>query len=292
MWDAKETRGARAGASSEASDTKTGALHSFFVGTGAGLLYAALFFGSLVLGPITTAIFVSVMSFLCCYELFRMVRIDGKVPNEFVGLTAAVLFPLSALVDPLWLIILNFLVVLSLGVWFIQMPRTRLADVALTAFGPMYTGYMLSAIVLLRQEVPGLEGALLSVGVCASLWISDSFAYMVGSKFGKHKMVPKISPKKSWEGFFGGLLGSVLIWLILWGTGFYKMELWFAILCGIVVAVMGVAGDLIESRIKRGAGVKDSGNLIPGHGGMLDRSDSLIFGVLTAYILLHLGGVL
>ncbi len=70
------------------------------------------------------------------------------------------------------------------------------------------------------------------------------------------------------------------------------MELWFAILCGIVVAVMGVAGDLIESRIKRGAGVKDSGNLIPGHGGMLDRSDSLIFGVLTAYILLHLGGVL
>lgn len=268
------------------------ALHSFIVRSGAGIVYAVLFIGVLVFGTVPTAIFVSTMSALCCYEFFRMVRIDGKMPNEFVGLVAAVLFPLSALVDAVWLTVLNFLLILSLGLWYIQVPRVRMADVAITAFGPIYTGYMLSAIVLLREAVPGFEGALLSIGVCASLWLSDSFAYMVGSKFGKHKMVPKISPKKSWEGFFGGLLGSVVVWLILWGTGFYKMELWFAILCGVLISLMGVAGDLIESRIKRGVGVKDSGNLIPGHGGMLDRSDSLIFGVITAYLLLHLGGVL
>ena len=100
--------------------------------------------------------------------------------------------------------------------WYVQNPRTRIADVAVTVFGPIYTGYMLSAIVLLREAVPGWEGALLSVGVCASLWLSDSFAYMVGSRFGKHKMAPKISPKKSWEGFFGGLAGSIVVWLILW----------------------------------------------------------------------------
>ena len=138
----------------------------------------------------------------------------------------------------------------------------------------------------------GFAGALLSVGVCASLWVSDSFAYIVGSRIGKHKMVPKISPKKSWEGFVGGILGSVLIWLILWATHFYKLSLPYALLCGVVVSILGVIGDLIESRIKRGVGVKDSGNLIPGHGGMLDRSDSLIFGCITAQLLLMVGGVL
>lgn len=160
-----------------------------------------------------------------------------------------------------------------------------------TLMGPIYTGFMLSAIVLLRDAVPGFAGALLSVGVCASLWVSDSFAYIVGSRIGKHKMVPKISPKKSWEGFVGGILGSVLIWLILWATHFYKLSLPYALLCGVVVSVLGVIGDLIESRIKRGVGVKDSGNLIPGHGGMLDRSDSLIFGCITAQLMLMIGGV-
>nr|WP_072415937.1 phosphatidate cytidylyltransferase [Collinsella phocaeensis] len=262
------------------------------VRAGFGLIYAGLFIACLALGTIPTAVFISAMSWLCCYEFFRMVRLDGKVPNEFLGLVAAVLFPLSVLVDAVWLTVLNFLLVLSLGLWYVWSPRTRMADVAVTAFGPIYTGYMLSAVVLLREAVPGFEGALLSIGVCASLWISDSFAYMVGSRLGKHKMAPKISPNKSWEGFVGGLIGSVLIWVILWATGLYGFDLWFAAVAGVAVGVMGVFGDLIESRIKRGVGVKDSGHLIPGHGGMLDRSDSLIFGCITAYLLLHIGGVL
>ena len=267
-------------------------MHSFLVRAGFGLIYAALFIACLLLGTIPTAVFISAMSWLCCYEFFRMVRLDGKVPNEFLGLVAAVLFPLSVLVDAVWLTVLNFLLVLSLGLWYVWTPRTRMADVAVTAFGPIYTGYMLSAVVLLREAVPGFPGALLSIGVCASLWISDSFAYMVGSRLGKHKMAPKISPNKSWEGFVGGLVGSVLIWMILWATGLYGFDLWFAVFAGVVIGIMGVFGDLIESRIKRGVGVKDSGNLIPGHGGMLDRSDSLIFGCITAYLLLHIGGVL
>ena len=146
--------------------------------------------------------------------------------------------------------------------------------------------------MLTRAEMPGDAGALLSVGVCATLWVSDSFAYMVGSRLGRHKMVPKISPNKSWEGFVGGLVGGVLIWVILWATGWYAMELWFAVAAGIVVSVMGVVGDLIESRMKRGVGVKDSGNLMPGHGGMLDRTDSIIFGAMAAHLILVLGGIL
>lgn len=269
-----------------------GRLHGLLVRAGFGLIYAGLFIACLLLGTMPTAIFVAAMSWLCCFEFYRMMRLDGKVPNELLGLAAAILFPLSALVDAVWLTVLIFVLVLSLGLWYVWSPRTRIADVAVTAFGPIYTGFMMSAIVLLRDALPGLAGALLAIGACASLWVSDSFAYLVGSRFGKHKMVPKISPNKSWEGFAGGLVGSVLIWLILWATGMFAFDLPFAVLAGLLVSVLGVFGDLIESRIKRGVGVKDSGNLIPGHGGMLDRSDSLIFGCITAYLLLHIGGAL
>ena len=173
---------------------------------------------------------------------------------------------------------------LAVGIWYVWSARTRISDVAVTLMGPIYTGFMLSAIVLLRDAVPGLPRS--AFGGCLRVSLGLRFVcYIVGSRIGKHKMVPKISPKKSWEGFVGGILGSVLIWLILWATHFYKLSLPYALLCGVVVSILGVIGDLIESRIKRGVGVKDSGNLIPGHGGMLDRSDSLIFGCITAQLL-------
>ena len=257
-----------------------------------GAMYALLFIGCLVWGAIPTAVLCAVMSGFCCYEFLHMMRIDGKVPNMALGVTAAALFPISALGESVYMTALIFLTVVACGLWYVYSPRTRIADVAVTLMGPRYTGFMLSSVVLLRDAIPGVGGALLSVGACASLWASDSFAYLVGRSFGRHKMVPKISPKKSWEGFGGGICGSLIIWLILWATGWYELELWYALLCGVVVAVLGVFGDLIESRIKRGVGVKDSGNLIPGHGGMLDRCDSLIFGCITAQIMLIIGGVL
>ena len=279
-------------ASMPAAAPKKGALKSFLVRAASGLIYAGLFIGCLFFGTLPTTLFVSAMSWLCCFEFFRMMRLDGKVANEFIGLTASILFPIASMFGSLWVTMLFAVLVLALGLWYVYSPRTRIADVAVTAFGPLYTGFMLSAIVLLREQIPGFEGALLSVGVCASLWVSDSFAYIVGSRLGKHKMAPKISPKKSWEGFFGGIVGSTIIWAILWATGFYALDLPYAMLCGVVISILGVFGDLIESRIKRGVGVKDSGNLIPGHGGMLDRSDSLIFGCITAYLLLVAGGIL
>ena len=274
------------------ADSSSSWLKGFITRAAAGIIYAVVFIASLLLGTIPTALFIALMSGLCCFEFFRMTRRDGKVPNEQMGIAAAVLFPLAALGDSMLLNALLFALMLAVGVWYVWSARTRLADVAVTIMGPVYTGFMLSSIVLLRDAVPGFAGALLTIGVCASLWVSDSFAYIVGSRIGKHKMVPKISPNKSWEGFAGGIVGSVLIWLILWATHFYQLNLAYAIFCGVVVSVLGVFGDLIESRIKRGVGVKDSGNLIPGHGGMLDRSDSLIFGCITAQLLLMIGGVL
>lgn len=257
-----------------------------------GVVYVGLFIGCILAGTIPTALFIALLSGLCSHEFFQMVRRDGKVPNEVIGDVAAVLFPLAALGDSVLLTVVIFLFMLAIGLWYVYTPRARIADVSATLMGPIYTGFMLSSIVLLRDALPGLAGPILTIGVCASLWVSDSFAYLVGKAFGKHKMAPRISPKKTWEGFAGGIAGSVLVWLILVLTGLFTFDALFAILCGALVAVLGVFGDLIESRIKRGVGVKDSGNLIPGHGGMLDRCDSLIFGCITAQLLLYLGGVL
>jgi len=273
-------------------DAHDDGLRGLIVRSAFGAGYAAIFIACLCLGTVPTALFIAVVSWLCCFEFYRMMRLDGKVPNEALGLAAATLFPLSALVDSMWLTVLLFVLVLSLGLWYLLSPRTRIADVSVTAFGALYTGFMLSAVVLTRASLDGFAGALLSVGVCASVWVSDSFAYLVGKRLGRHKMVPKISPHKTWEGFAGGLAGSLLIWGILYATGLYRMNLAYAALCAVVVGILGVFGDLIESRIKRGVGVKDSGNLIPGHGGMLDRSDSLIFACITAHILLAVGGVI
>lgn len=285
----QQARGASSAAESKSASSR---IHTFIVRAGFGIAYAAIFIACLLLGVVPTAIFVAAMSWFCCYEFYRMMRLDGKVPNEFLGLSAAVLLPLSALGESVYLTATLFILILSVGLWYLYSPRTRIADVAVTIFGPLYTGFMLSAIVLTRSSIDGLPGALLSIGICASLWISDSLAYMVGSRFGKHKMAPKISPNKTWEGFAGSVGGSLIIWFILYATGLYGLNVPITLLCGISVAVLGVFGDLIESRIKRGVGVKDSGNLIPGHGGMLDRSDSLIFGCITAHLILAIGGIL
>ena len=259
---------------------------------GSGIVYVALFIGCILAGTIPTAIFIALISGLCAHEFFQMVKRDGKVPNDLIGIAAAVLFPLAALGESVLLTALIFVFMLSIGLWYVYTPRARIADVCATLMGPIYTGFMLSSIVLLRDALPHLPGAILTIGVCASLWVSDSFAYLVGKAFGRHKMAPRISPKKTWEGFAGGILGSVIVWVILYVTGMFSFNVYFAMFCGAAVSVFGVFGDLIESRIKRGVGVKDSGNLIPGHGGMLDRCDSLIFGCISAQLLLFLGGVL
>lgn len=282
------------GSTSTSSTTKpsSSGLSGLLVRAASGLIYAGIFIMCLIIHPVTTALCLAVISMISCREFFDMMRRDGKMPHGIIGTCVAALFPIAALGGSLYITATMFALVLAVGLWYVWSPRTRIMDVSVTLMGPIYTGFMLSAIVLLRDLLPGVPGALLAVGACASLWVSDSFAYLVGSRFGKHKMVPKISPNKSWEGFAGGVVGSILIWLILFATGLFTFSWQFAVVCGAVVSVLGVFGDLIESRIKRGAGVKDSGNLIPGHGGMLDRNDSLIFGGITALLMLMFGGIL
>jgi CDP-diglyceride synthetase len=164
-------------------------------------------------------------------------------------------------------------------------PRLAWADLGITAGGAIYTGGLLGYAPLLAAVPEGTAQAggttwllmvLLGTAAC------DTGAYLVGSLVGRHKMIPHISPGKTWEGLAGGAFGAVAAALVLAGPLY--LELWQALVLGLLVCAAAVTGDLCESLIKRAAGVKDSGNLIPGHGGILDRVDSILFVLLAVYV--------
>lgn len=121
--------------------------------------------------------------------------------------------------------------------------------------------------------------------VIATIWIGDSFAYMLGSLIGKHKMAPKLSPKKSWEGFIAGLL-SVVLAMVIFRILFPVKSYFFWILFGVIIYIFGTFGDLTESMLKRQAEIKDSGRMMPGHGGAFDRFDSFLLAVPFAALML------
>lgn len=180
-------------------------------------------------------------------------------------------------------------------------PPATIADIATTILGFIYVGWLPSHLILLRDLAPAgaaiLANPLQQPGlayVWASLfviWSTDVFAYYAGKKFGKNLLYPQVSPKKTVEGAFGGLVASIFMAiLVVWCADNYvfpnapfQNKLWQAPLLGFFVSIGAQLGDLCESLLKRDAGMKDSGNLIPGHGGMLDRGDGLIFGGAISY---------
>lgn len=164
--------------------------------------------------------------------------------------------------------------------------ENALLNTAVTAFGVMYISGFMSALILLRgSDASAFEnitwfsepGAFLVLTIFVSVWACDTVAYFVGIKFGKHKLFPRVSPKKTWEGAIGGFVGAIAAFAILASYFLPQMPILHTIVCGVIVAVMGQVGDLAESLLKRDASVKDSSQIIPGHGGLLDRFDSILF---------------
>ena len=148
-------------------------------------------------------------------------------------------------------------------------------------FAVLWVPFMLSfAMLLLRVEGGYLVIATLLLLVVAN----DTFGYLVGATFGKHALAPKISPKKSWEGF-GGSVGGAFVVGGLCAVFLLGQPVWIGLVLAVAVVAAATAGDLAESMIKRELGVKDMGTLLPGHGGVMDRLDSIVFASPTAYLL-------
>lgn len=161
------------------------------------------------------------------------------------------------------------------------------ADWGVTVASALYLGVTMSYLVALRQRSDGFNWAITAFMIT---WACDAMAYFVGRSFGRHKLWPRISPKKTWEGIAGGTVGAIVSGLAL-GAWLLGLPAWQGLLLGLLVAVAAPFGDLAESLFKRLANLKDSSQLIPGHGGALDRIDSLlfVFPVVTYFALIVTG---
>lgn len=190
--------------------------------------------------------------------------------------------------DPLMLLVGLLFVPVIFVVEVFRKSNHTLENGAIASMSLLYVALPMSLLMLIGGGSGEWEPARV-LAVIFIVWINDIFAYLVGCSIGKHKMCPSISPKKSWEGLFGGVLFAVAFAMAVG----YMMEgniyTWGGL--GAVTALAGVVGDLLESKIKRECEVKDSGNLIPGHGGMLDRFDALLLAVPFAYIYMLIFGL-
>ncbi|MDR3308201.1 MAG: phosphatidate cytidylyltransferase [Coriobacteriales bacterium] len=246
----------------------------------------------ILISMVTTVVAVAVLSGLCAFEFYTMLRADAKLPNVLVGTVTAALYPVTYAVwqfNGVLSLTTAFAVVLL--VWYVFDTHSRVTDIAITLFGALYTGLMLTSLVIIREIVPGFWGGALVFAILLSVWANDALAFFVGSRFGRHKMAQHISPKKSWEGFWAGMVASVAIWCLIPLIPGMSLHYAWAVVGGIACGWIGILGDLVESRIKRGTGHKDSGNLLPGHGGFLDRCDSLILVAAMASLILRFSGI-
>ena len=185
-----------------------------------------------------------------------------------------------------WLPVFLVFLLLCLSVLFLATAQDLLSTIsnfAVTLFGILYIGFLLSHISLIRNLTDGKQWALFLI---ATVWAGDVSAFLSGSRFGRHKLYPRISPKKTYEGLIGGILGSIIVALAFTRLFLPRFDVGLCILLATGLGILGQLGDFTESMLKRSAQVKDSGSLIPGHGGMLDRLDSFLFSAPFLYYVL------
>jgi phosphatidate cytidylyltransferase len=259
--------------------------------------------GVMYFGGIALALLLALLAGLGAWELFRIARAGGVEPLTAIGIGLAAAVPLLpwlrsqlGLAPPAALGALVVLLVLTLSIWERGVAGKPLSASAITVLGVLYTGGMLGFAYLLRYHrfvLPDdrMAGTALVMLPLLLTWASDTGAYAVGRAVGRHKLIPAVSPGKTVEGAIGGLVLSVVV---AWAYGRWVLpeaaRLSFlpgmALVFGAVVSMAAQVGDLVESLFKREGGVKDSSRLLPGHGGILDRFDSLLFVLPVSYLML------
>jgi len=238
--------------------------------------------GALYLGGWWFTAAILLVAGLAASEFYTLLREANLSANRFLGWGMIATFILAAMQmswKP-WLdFAFTFLLLLSLVWHMLQKDRAAPGnDWVATVAGTLYFGWLGSRFVALRMLPDGLWWVALAL---LSTWITDSGAYFVGRRWGRRKLAPRLSPKKTWEGAIGGwIVGVALTPLVAWAFGLPPLH---GLIVGALVATVAPFGDLAESMFKRQVSAKDSSNLIPGHGGMLDRIDSLLFVVPIVY---------
>jgi phosphatidate cytidylyltransferase len=265
-----------------------------------GLLFIGVVIGSIVWNQYSVAILFLVISMLTLYEFYRLMNLAGFTPHKTIGfLCGATIYGLLALHSFNWLPLhtLSVIFPLLVGVVIVELFRKQKSPVSNIAFTVLSMIYIVMPLASLNyfayynpfnDEVHLYKNEYsLLLGFFIIVWCNDTGAYAVGRLFGKHKLFERISPNKTWEGFIGGCVlaisGAILFSMATDSSTFH-----WSIIASLIV-IFGTLGDLTESQIKRSIGVKDSGKFLPGHGGLLDRFDGVLYAapfVLTYFLLI------
>ena len=227
--------------------------------------------------------FVALIIFLCLIEFYGLKRKSGAKPNSMMGVLMAlticfiyIQFPNANGINIL--ISLLLLIILSLFLEMCSVHDEPLSNIMMTFGGVVYVAGLLGTMIALRNW-DAFNGTRFTMAMIFSVWICDTAAYTFGTLWGKKKLIERISPKKTVVGFVGGIIGSFVSFYVMNDIGLiqYELDVFQLILLTFIVGICGQLGDFVQSMFKRDAGVKDSGKLLLGHGGVLDRFDSLIF---------------
>lgn len=247
---------------------------------------------AVIIGQWTLAILVVVLACVSAWEYWKMFKAGGYRPSMLLVIigTVGILAVRFFFKADIFLVALGLLVLMTIGWHTFNYERgveTSATDFGITLAGMIYIGFLGSFIAALRGIDPGgLWWTALSL---LSIAIADSAAYFVGKAFGKHKMMPRVSPQKSWEGYLGGILISILL-ISLAAFFVTKVQVqitwWKGSILAAVISILAPLGDFAESMLKRQCHIKDSSNLIPGHGGVFDRIDSYLWTGILAYYLI------
>lgn len=233
--------------------------------------------------------FVLAIALASFYELGLMARNKSVSVNFPVGLASVALIVLNTYFEIMEFRDLCYAIVALLFIAeLFRNKGSALLNTGVTLAGIFYIGLFSSAIVGIREfySYDYINGGYLIIGLFITIWVCDSAAFFIGSAIGKHKLFPRVSPKKSWEGAVAGFIFAVAAMIILKYIMLGFLSTSAAVATGVIVGTVGQLGDLTESLLKRDAGVKDSSALIPGHGGVFDRFDSLLLTAPVVYLLL------
>lgn len=241
----------------------------------------------------------AVISAVATYEILVATKYLSNFMISAVSIIFSLTIPFAFSIDAVRskvpVITFGFLVVLFVVMIFMH-EQVKFEEVAVMAFVSICIPLALSSIAFMQATFP-IHGTFYVIFTLISVWIGDGGAYFIGTFFGKHKMAPKISPKKSWEGFIGGIVTSGIFGVLL-GCGYqflgnngliageyFVVNVPYLVVLALICSVLGVVGDFSASIVKRQCSVKDFGNIIPGHGGILDRFDSVLFAAPLVYLM-------
>lgn len=268
-----------------------------------GGIYVAMIVAALLLWNSSKILYVVLFScfiVLGIIEASRLFNYDGKPTSKYitildcaggVALFLSILNHYSQPIDGLLFISLAIYLLLRLGIQLYLPTHNAIADVRQSLASMLYVALPLSLLTVLAHD----HSAMVALAIFIFIWLYDTGAFLVGCAIGKHRLFERISPKKSWEGVFGGAVAVIAAAIVIacvetvgkiFNPQSLSVDTW--IVLGITTVIAATFGDLFESLLKRTAGVKDSGNLIPGHGGILDRIDSLLFVIPASVIVLEI----